>query len=125
LWFVDPDLLRRRKRLRWFPNEPLGMSCVGSVENGASPLDGLMRQTVMHHSRREKSFSRQFLLTTQWMAVLTGDPAQSKCGIRDWIMSKPCPACKILNPDTGQRCDCGYDFDLRKMKQPYAEPTKT
>ena len=62
MWFVDPDLLRRRKRLRWFPNEPLGMSCVGSVENGAPPHDGLMGQTVMHHSRREKAQSGMAVL---------------------------------------------------------------
>src|SRR5258707_7356743 len=38
------------------------MSCVGSVENGASPVDGLMRQTVMDHSRREKSQSGMAVL---------------------------------------------------------------
>ncbi len=21
-----------------------------------------------------------------------------------------CPTCKLLNPSTAQRCDCGYDF---------------
>ena len=62
MWFVDPDLLRRRKRLRWFPNEALGMSAICSVENSASLLDGLLRQTVMHHGRSEKSQSGMAVL---------------------------------------------------------------
>jgi len=31
------------------------MHAICSVENGASPLDGFLRQTVMHHCRREES----------------------------------------------------------------------
>jgi hypothetical protein len=23
---------------------------------------------------------------------------------------KECPKCEIVNPDTAERCDCGYDF---------------
>jgi hypothetical protein len=27
-----------------------------------------------------------------------------------------CPNCGLVNPDTAQRCDCGYDFPSRTMK---------
>ena len=30
-----------------------------------------------------------------------------------------CPHCKLINPDTALRCDCGYDFQLKTMKQSY------
>lgn len=29
-----------------------------------------------------------------------------------------CPHCKIMNPETAERCDCGYDFASRTMKEP-------
>ncbi len=31
-----------------------------------------------------------------------------------------CPNCKLLNPDTAQRCDCGYDF-ITKLDIPEPE----
>src|ERR1017187_9659738 len=30
-----------------------------------------------------------------------------------------CPVCKLINPDTAQRCDCGYDFATKKIEKPY------
>lgn len=30
-----------------------------------------------------------------------------------------CPHCKLINPPTAQRCDCGYDFASGKMKESY------
>ena len=30
-----------------------------------------------------------------------------------------CPTCRLVNPDTALRCDCGYDFQSGKMEQPY------
>ena len=32
---------------------------------------------------------------------------------------KKCPHCKLLNPDSAERCDCGYDFDTKALKKPY------
>ena len=37
-------------------------------------------------------------------------------------MAQDCPTCGLTNPDTAQRCDCGYDFSSRTMKQPYLRP---
>lgn len=30
-----------------------------------------------------------------------------------------CPRCKLINPDTARRCDCGYDFETKTAKTPY------
>ena len=30
-----------------------------------------------------------------------------------------CPRCGLFNPDTAQRCDCGYDFATRTVKNAY------
>jgi hypothetical protein len=33
-----------------------------------------------------------------------------------------CPKCRLTNPPTAQRCDCGYDFESRTMQESYANP---
>ena len=30
-----------------------------------------------------------------------------------------CPRCKLINPDTALRCDCGYDFESKTVERPY------
>ncbi|SRR5258705_4657146 len=37
-------------------------------------------------------------------------------------MAQDCPKCGLANPDTAQRCDCGYDFSSRTMKESYLVP---
>ena len=32
-----------------------------------------------------------------------------------------CPRCGLINPETAQRCDCGYDFREGIVKKPYFE----
>ena len=32
-----------------------------------------------------------------------------------------CPTCKLINPDTALRCDCGYNFQNGRMEQPYQD----
>lgn len=32
-----------------------------------------------------------------------------------------CPRCRLMNPDTAERCDCGYDFQSGKVEKPYFE----
>ncbi len=34
-----------------------------------------------------------------------------------------CPHCGLFNPDTAQRCDCGYDFETKVVEKPYVEWT--
>ena len=34
-----------------------------------------------------------------------------------------CPNCKLINPDSAQRCDCGYDFISGLMEKSYLEKT--
>ena len=33
--------------------------------------------------------------------------------------SKACPRCRLINPFSAQRCDCGYDFVSKKIEKPY------
>ena len=33
-------------------------------------------------------------------------------------MSQRCPACRLYNPDSALRCDCGYDF-VAKQQRPF------
>jgi len=37
-------------------------------------------------------------------------------------MAKECPACRLLNPDIAERCDCGYDFVTHRIAESYAKP---
>ena len=30
-----------------------------------------------------------------------------------------CPRCGLINPETAQRCDCGYDFISKSLEKPY------
>jgi hypothetical protein len=32
---------------------------------------------------------------------------------------KDCPNCKLVNPDSALRCDCGYDFPSGSMESSY------
>jgi hypothetical protein len=33
-----------------------------------------------------------------------------------------CPRCKLINPDAAERCDCGYDFETKKVEQSFLPP---
>jgi hypothetical protein len=45
---------------------------------------------------------------------------------------KSCPKCRLINPSTAKRCDCGYDFSSRRVEasflttndRPSGEPRK-
>jgi len=32
---------------------------------------------------------------------------------------KDCPNCKLINPDSALRCDCGYDFPTGNLERSY------
>lgn len=35
---------------------------------------------------------------------------------------KHCPNCRLGNPDSAMRCDCGFDFESHSMKESYLSP---
>jgi hypothetical protein len=35
-------------------------------------------------------------------------------------MAIECPRCRLTNPETAQRCDCGYDFETKTVQTPYS-----
>ncbi|HEX5226256.1 MAG TPA: hypothetical protein VFW44_01040 [Bryobacteraceae bacterium] len=35
---------------------------------------------------------------------------------------RDCPHCRLFNPDTALRCDCGFDFQSRTIERPYLSP---
>ena len=35
-----------------------------------------------------------------------------------------CPNCRLINPDTALRCDCGYDFQSKQVKESYLKDKK-
>ncbi|MBI3666628.1 MAG: hypothetical protein HY236_10475 [Acidobacteria bacterium] len=35
------------------------------------------------------------------------------------VAKMKCPRCGLLNPDSAQRCDCGYDFESKTVKGAY------
>src|SRR5258705_12919511 len=37
---------------------------------------------------------------------------------------KECPECEVVNPDTAERCDCGYDFVSDPMGSSNTEAKK-
>ena len=81
MWFVDPDLLRRRKRLRGFADKAFRVDAVGGIEDGTPPLYGLGRQSVMNHRGREKAQAA--------MAVLVVIPGKELLGETSGILKGP------------------------------------
>ncbi len=38
-------------------------------------------------------------------------------------MVKNCPKCGLANPDSAQRCDCGFDFESYRVEKSYVNPS--
>ena len=65
----------------WFVNEALAMSAIGGVENNATAFNRFRCQTMMHHSRREK--------TQSGMAVFVVIPGEELQRERTVILERP------------------------------------
>ena len=39
-------------------------------------------------------------------------------------MSRTCPRCRLINPDSVLRCDCGYDFGTGEMKASHLQASQ-
>jgi hypothetical protein len=40
------------------------------------------------------------------------------------VNAKNCPRCKLINPESALRCDCGYDFSSGRVKASYITDPK-
>jgi hypothetical protein len=51
------------------------------------------------------------------------DPASERVVPQgDCVVVQDCPNCGLINPQDAQRCDCGYDFASRSMRESYLKP---
>lgn len=39
------------------------------------------------------------------------------------MSDKQCPRCRLINPPSAMRCDCGYDFHSKQLEQSYLHPS--
>lgn len=37
-------------------------------------------------------------------------------------MAKDCPKCRLINPPSARRCDCGFDFLSKTVEDSYLRP---
>jgi hypothetical protein len=61
-----------------------------------------------------KSQIRQFFRRT---TLRTAADAERLSVIKEKIMVKICPRCGLPNPESNQKCDCGFDFESHKLEK--------
>jgi hypothetical protein len=55
------------------------------------------------------------------LSAVLGRPSSAAVPDRE-TRAVNCPRCRLVNPPTAERCDCGYDFAAGLMKEPYIRP---
>jgi hypothetical protein len=81
--------------------------------------DGTFREQkgLLVVSNRNSGFNQSILFAEA--CFLPGSVSPWHPLYRALIQVKDCPKCRLVNPDSALRCDCGYDFPSGTMQSSY------
>src|SRR5206468_2689222 len=88
------------------------------ISEGAIPVAGLLILRAALTSRWFLIRPVQNYLKSRGPPTLT---SRNKVRNVGEPMSRECPLCRLTNPDSALRCDCGYDFGTGVIKASYLQ----
>ena len=79
----------------------------------------------MRPIKRMKLTSTEHIGRSQLILSVIPTPGRAWRSASERRSAVKCPKCKLENPPTAQRCDCGYDFASKAMKASYCGSDST